>query len=141
MAPEAEKLDLSKAAERLEEAQDGVKLAHAAYQSCTKAWDGIRGPSDGKRAMWQALTAARKGLVATMKAEAKAFGVMETIVGQGDLFNGDAPAGAGGDNDGDGPQGPAGDPPAKGGSTSSAIVVRGRARKHGGSGFGVTEAN
>lgn len=127
-----EKLDLSKAAERLEEAQDGVKLAHAAYQSCTKAWDGIRGPSDAKRAMWKALTAAREGMVAAMKVETKAFGVMQTIVGQGDLFNGDAPADGGGDDD-DGPNDPAGGPEASGGSTSTAVVVRGRRRGRGGS--------
>jgi hypothetical protein len=115
-----------------------VKLAHAAYQSCTKAWDGIRGPSDGKRAMWQALTAARKGLVATMKAEARAFGVMETIVGQGDLFNGEQPeGGSGSGGDDEGPHDPAGDPPAEGGSTSSAIVVRGPRRRTGrGQNFG-----
>lgn len=116
-----EKLDLAKAAERLAEAQEGVKLAHAAYQTCTKAWDGIRGPSDAKRLMWKALEAARASFTAAMRTEAKHFGVMQQIVGQGELFNGDGPV--------EEPAPPDEPPGPRGGAPkSTAVVPRGRKR-------------
>lgn len=101
-------IDLAKAAERLDEAQDVVKLTGAAYQSCTKAWNGIRGPNEMKRQMWKATEAARAGWIAAVQAETKHFGVMHAIVEQGDLFNGEGDEA--GSPDPASPQGPVGGP-------------------------------
>jgi len=110
MAKTKEDIDPARAAERLAEAQEGLKLAGGAYQSCTKAWTGIQGPSLAKQAMWRAVVAARESLKAATATEEKHFGVMAVLVGQGELFNndgdGETPAGAG-----DGPDGGPGDPP------------------------------
>src|SRR5689334_22902560 len=83
--------DLTKAGTELHEAQEDVKLAHAAYQACAKAWGSIAGPSTGKREMWRAVVAARESFLATMQVEQKKFAAIASIVGQGDLFDGPTP--------------------------------------------------
>lgn len=80
-------IDLAKAAEKLADAQEEVKLAHTAMQACAKAWDGIDGAGDAKRQMYAAFKSARDSFVHTCKREARAFGILDTVVGQGDLFN------------------------------------------------------
>jgi len=93
-------IDLSKAGDDLESAQEELKQAGAAMQACFKAWRAISGPSPAKRGMWKAAVQAREAFYSAAEAEGKRFGVMLTIVGQGDLFNGE------GDESMAGPQGP-----------------------------------
>lgn len=98
-------VDPAKAGEKLANAQEAIKLTHAAMQACTKAWDGAPAPGPIKRAAWSALCAMREAFGSAVKEEERHFAVMKAIVGQGDLFNdgieqeeggkGTSPAGAG----------------------------------------------
>jgi len=129
---EPKKVDPAKASEKLEAAQEAVALCHRAYQACTKAWDSMRDPSDAKRAMWKAVESARAGFAAAVKTEARHFGVMQVLVGQGDLFNGgdeEAPGGVRG--------GPDDTPPGEPGAGGGTALVPPRNRR----GRGTSPAN
>lgn len=80
-------VDPAKAGEKLANAQEAIKLTHAAMQACTKAWDGAPAPGPIKRAAWSALCAMREAFGSAVKEEERHFNVMKAIVGQGDLFN------------------------------------------------------
>lgn len=79
-------IDLARAAEKHGEAQEDVKLAHAAMQSCSKAWEGIKGPSDARRSMYRAFVEARAGFRAACKREEAQFRVLDEVTRQGELF-------------------------------------------------------
>lgn len=115
MADGEKTIDLPKAAEKLADAQEELKVTHAAMQACAKAWDVIEGPGDGKRAMWAALGHSRAAFQFACRREARAFGVLNTVVGQGDLFNGGE-----GDGSGTGAGGPVEPGPGSGPSTALA---------------------
>lgn len=101
---EGKTIDLSEAGDKLESAQEELKQAGAAMQACFKAWRAISGPSPAKRGMWKAAVQAREAFYSACEAEGRHFGVMLTIAGQGDLFNGEGEDSQGGPRKPDGPK-------------------------------------
>lgn len=79
-------VDLANVSEQMAQRLEEVKLSHTAMQACSKAWDGIEGPSDGKRTMFDAFKMARQSFVHACAREKQAFDSLDAVVGQGDLF-------------------------------------------------------